>query len=200
MDRKTKIERTKERNAEIERVNNLNEKRIKAGLLPAMNWAYIEKREEEAKQEIEEMAKSTISLERVAEISMMQNSHRYKNSPITNPQKIDISMQLTAGQLPKLSFGCIPKEMDEKWSISNEDVSPYSSFSWFVFCEDDCLFFHRAWTNRGIYKTQLLKENDGYHITEFWAERNPEIWESNYDRDIEIFSTLVAYLINRQKY
>jgi hypothetical protein len=69
----------KERDAEIERVNRLNEKRIKAGLLPITNWAYIEKRGEEDSKAIEKYKKSSLSLDEIARISEYQNRWRTEN-------------------------------------------------------------------------------------------------------------------------
>ena len=74
MNNKKKI---KERDSEIERVNKLNEKRIEAGLLPETNWAYIEKRKEESKKEIEKYKKSSLSLEEIRMISEYQNRFRF---------------------------------------------------------------------------------------------------------------------------
>ena len=108
----------------------------------------------------------------------------WKNFPITNPQKIDTFMVLTDDDFLKISCGYIPMEMEEKW---------------FIFLEDDWLYFHRSWTGYGIYKAQLLKGNCFFYIKEFWAERNPEIWTSNDYRDIKIFCDLITDIKQSKK-
>jgi len=108
----------------------------------------------------------------------------WKNFPITNPQKIDIRMLFTEEDFLKISCGYIPMEMEEKW---------------FIFFEDDWLYCHRSWTGHGIYKAQLLKRNGGFHIHEFWAERNPEIWTYNDEMDIEIFCNLITSIKQNKK-
>ncbi|NWJ51326.1 MAG: ADP-ribosylglycohydrolase family protein [Bacteroidetes bacterium] len=64
---------------------------------------------------------------------------------------------------------------------------------WFIFYENDYLFFHRSWTGFGLYKAQIIKEQVGYSIHEFWAERNQEKYSNKDDNtDIETFSFLIA--------
>jgi len=139
-------------------------------------------------------------MKRRVEFSIAKNLQLCINSPITNPQKINILKQFTSEQLSNLNFVCTPREMDEQWLIPDDDVNPYSSYSWIIFTKDkEWLYFHRPWSNHGIYKAHLLKENDGYCIREFWAERNPEIWTSNDNRDIEILSSLAAYFFQFAK-
>lgn len=102
----------------------------------------------------------------------------WENHAINNPKQIEIALQFTEGQFSKLTKGLIPQQMEDKW---------------FIFYENDWLYFHRSWTGLGIYKAQLLKEKDGYAIKEFWAERNQEKYSSEDDRtDIENFSFLIA--------
>ena len=60
-------------------------------------------------------------------------------------------------QFLELKKGLIPQQMEDKW---------------FIFYEDGWLHFHRSWTGFGNYKAQVVKEEDGYSINEFWAERN----------------------------
>jgi ADP-ribosylglycohydrolase len=64
---------------------------------------------------------------------------------------------------------------------------------WFIFYENDWLFFHRSWTGFGIFKAQLIKEQEGYAIKEFWAERNEVIYSNrDDDSDTESLVFLIA--------
>ena len=102
----------------------------------------------------------------------------WQNQPIDNPKRITIDLHLTNKQFSKLKNGLIPQQMEDKW---------------FIYYENEWLYFHRSWTGYGIYKAKLNKEADGYSITEFWAERNQEKYNNEDDnKDIETFSFLIA--------
>ena len=111
---------------------------------------------------------------------MNQTSTRivWKNEPIVDPKKIDITLHFTDQQYLKLKKGLIPKVMEDKW---------------FIFFENDCLYFHRSWTGMGIFKAALKKDPEGYSINEFWVESNKEKYSSDNDNsDIEKFCFLIA--------
>lgn len=102
----------------------------------------------------------------------------WKNLPIDNPKRIDIHLQFTAEQFTKLTAGLIPEEMEDKW---------------FVFFENNWLFFHRSWTGYGYYKAQIIKKQDFYIINEFWTERNQEKYQNDDDQaDIQILTYLIV--------
>ncbi len=102
----------------------------------------------------------------------------WQNHPIDNPKRINIDILFTDKQFSKMSNGLIPQQMEDKW---------------FVYYENDWLYFHRSWTGFGLYKAKLNKETEGYSIKEFWAERNQEKYKNENDQtDIETFSFLIA--------
>ena len=102
----------------------------------------------------------------------------WKNEPIVDPKRIGIDLHFTDAQFSKLMKGLVPHEMEDKW---------------FIFFENDWLYFHRSWTGHGIFKAQLTKEQDGYSIKEFWAERKNEIYSNQDDgSDIETLCFLIA--------
>lgn len=102
----------------------------------------------------------------------------WQNYPIDNPKRIEIYLHFNEKQFLKLTRGLIPEQMEDKW---------------FIFYENEWLYFHRSWTVFGIYKAQLKKESDGYSITEFQAERNQEKYSNEDDNeDIDNFTFLIA--------
>lgn len=102
----------------------------------------------------------------------------WKHQPIDNPKRIVIDLHLTGKQFLKLTNGLIPQQMEDKW---------------FIYYENEWLYFHRSWTGKGMYKAKLNKVTDGYSIKEFWAERNQEKYKNEDDNtDIETFSFLIA--------
>lgn len=102
----------------------------------------------------------------------------WQNHPIDNPKRIGIILHYTDQQFSELIKGLIPQKMEDKW---------------FIFYENDWLYFHLSWSGFGLYKAQLKKETDGYSINEFWAERNQEKYKSEDDNtDIKNISFLIA--------
>jgi hypothetical protein len=69
-----------------------------------------------------------------------------------------------------LVFGFIPEVMEDKW---------------FIYLEDDILYFHRSWTGYCIFQVFLEVRNDGYAVRETWVSRDPEQYRNTdpaYDR------------------
>jgi len=102
----------------------------------------------------------------------------WQNIPIDQPLRIGVNLHFTEKQYSRLKMGLIPHQMEDKW---------------FIFFEDDWLYFHRSWTGHEIYRANIIKENQGYAIREFWAERNTDKY-SNKDAavDIESFSFIIG--------
>lgn len=102
----------------------------------------------------------------------------WNNKPIDKPIQLKISLKFSEEQFFKLIKGLIPKEMKDKW---------------FIFYENDWLYFHRSWTGFGVFKAQVITENDTYSIEDFWVERNQEKYKNQDEKvDIETFSFLIA--------
>ncbi|MVN22555.1 hypothetical protein [Mucilaginibacter arboris] len=105
-------------------------------------------------------------------------STSWNNIPIDKPIQLKISLKFNDEQFSKLIKGLIPREMEDKW---------------FIYFENDWLYFHRSWTGFGVYKALLIKEQDSYYIKYFWAERNQEKYKNQDEKvDVETFSFLIA--------
>lgn len=105
----------------------------------------------------------------------------WKNIPIDNPKQIEIDLFFTDNQFSQLTQGFIPQQMEDKW---------------FIYYDNEWLYIHRSWTGYGIYKAQLHQTTNGFSIQAFWAERNPEKHNYEYDQtDIEQFTRLIARLL-----
>lgn len=64
---------------------------------------------------------------------------------------------------------------------------------WFIFYENEWLYFHHSWTGNGLYKAQIIKERNSYYLKEFWAERNQEKYKNEDDNeDKQSISLLIA--------
>jgi hypothetical protein len=102
----------------------------------------------------------------------------WKNFPIDKPRRIEFYMNFTDQQFSKLSNGLIPQQMEDKW---------------FIYYENNWLYFHRSWTGLGIFKAQVIKETEGYAIKDFWVETNHDNYKNRDDNaEIANFSFLVT--------
>ena len=104
---------------------------------------------------------------------------KIKLNDISQPKRINFSMQFTDEQFYKITNGLIPEEMEDKW---------------FVFFENNWLYFHRSWTGYCQFKIRITKEKDEkqYCVKEFYAERNPERYKCVDDtEDIKKISFLI---------
>ena len=67
----------------------------------------------------------------------------WKNFSIENPVRVEIDLHFTMQEYTKLIQDRIPLRMEDKW---------------FVYHDQDSLYFHRSWTSDGVYKAKLTKE------------------------------------------
>jgi len=103
----------------------------------------------------------------------------WKNVSIDEPKKIVIDLKFSNEQYNKLKIGLIPYVMEDKW---------------FIFFENNWLYFHRSWTGYGIYKAEIKEYNENYYINEFFVERNIQKYKCEDDKeDINNFTFLIAW-------
>jgi len=112
-----------------------------------------------------------------------------KTQPIKIPQRViiaeaapDVALSFTEEQYQKMQKGLIPKAMEDKW---------------YVYFENDWLYFHRSWTGAGIMRAEIIKENGGegmkYTIKEFYAERDEEVYSGDYAFDFAVLMQLIYW-------
>ncbi|OJU76543.1 MAG: hypothetical protein BGO09_16620 [Bacteroidetes bacterium 47-18] len=103
---------------------------------------------------------------------------------MVNPKHIMIEMEFSEQQFLKLRKGFIPLQMEDKW---------------FIYYDNEWLYFHRSWTGKGIYKTQInQKPGNCYFINSVWVERDKDNYENEDDNfDIDIFKFLVNKILLR---
>ena len=112
----------------------------------------------------------------------MQNAdeiaHRdsWKNLPLPAQRaRLPVERTFTGRDYNRLAHGLIPGSMDDKW---------------FIFMENETLFFQRSWTGVCIYQVQL----DGQHrIEDAWVNRDTEQYK---ETNIEYDSKLLYFLID----
>jgi hypothetical protein len=107
------------------------------------------------------------------------NRDSWTNIPIDNSKEIEISLEFTESQYFEMQKGLIPEAQEDKW---------------FIYFENDWLFFHRSWTGHGIYKAEICKSAGKYFIKSFFVERNDQKYSNSDDeKDRDIISFLITW-------
>ncbi len=96
-------------------------------------------------------------------------AHRHSHSIREDPgpmEPIPFRDHFTPDEVRRLRLGLVPMEMEEKW---------------FVYCEDDTLYFHRSWTGYCLYTVRLEAEGDGYGVAEARVATEPDKYRRSTD-------------------
>jgi len=98
--------------------------------------------------------------------------------------QLPVEAKFPSDDFRKLKGGVIPVEMEDKW---------------FIFFEDDWLYFHRSWTGFCVYQARTEKEGEEFKFAEVWATRDPEQYtNTDLDYDLDVFLFLVyGYLLGK---
>ena len=93
--------------------------------------------------------------------------------------RIPFARDFDAGERARIAAGIVPQQMEDKW---------------FIFQEDDWLFFHRSWAGVCIYALRLRPAGSGGGVEEAWANRDP----GQYAKTDEAYDArMLAFLIDR---
>ena len=88
-------------------------------------------------------------------------------------------------EMDRIRLGLVPEEMEDKW---------------FIFWEDDSLFFHRSWTGYCIYVVRFVCDGGACGMVSAEVNRDPTQYRGVDDeRDAELISYLVAVLLLHQR-
>ena len=108
--------------------------------------------------------------------------HSWNHKKLTDQYALlDYDERFTHEQYERISRGLIPREMEDKW---------------FIFMEDDVLYFHRSWTGVCVYQVELAEEA-GVHVTlTVKVSRNRNQYRCTDDRyDAELLRFLIHGLL-----
>jgi hypothetical protein len=96
--------------------------------------------------------------------------------------KFPFALSLSREERDRLVRGCIPEEMEDKW---------------FIFHEQDWVYFHRSWTGYCIFQIKLKADGDGYDIEEALVNRDPEQYRNeDFNEDVRSLKALLYYRFN----
>ena len=109
----------------------------------------------------------------------------WKNQPLPRERTtIPLARSFTSEEMGRIRQGVVPEQMEDKW---------------FVYWQDDALFFHRSWTGYCIYRVRFSSADGGYRMFEADVNRNSAQYkEVSDERDAEMISYLVDLLLLHQ--
>lgn len=109
---------------------------------------------------------------------MITKKENWKNFPMSSErERLNISKHYDINESIKIQEGYLPESMEDKW---------------FIFYQDNWLYFHRSWTGYCIYKVKLKITDEGADIDEAWVTRDTEQYRNKVsDEDIIIILSLI---------
>jgi hypothetical protein len=108
------------------------------------------------------------------------DSWQTKPMPAANKELL-IDGAFTREEYVRLSQGFIPQSQDDRW---------------FIYLEDDWLYFHRSWTGTCIFQLQIVPANGHYQAVKAIANRDPEQYRNEDDAyDVQLMSYLIDHLL-----
>jgi hypothetical protein len=93
-------------------------------------------------------------------------------------ETISLDRIFTAEEIDRIQQGLIPEEMEDKW---------------FIYWQDDTLYFHRSWTGFCIYVVRFQRDGDFWRMIEADVNRDPDQYQGD-DEDRE--RAMISYLID----
>jgi hypothetical protein len=97
---------------------------------------------------------------------------------------IPLNRSFSPCEIQRMQAGLVPEQMEDKW---------------FIYWQDDRLFFHRSWTGFCVYVVRFTNEGDCYRMIEAEVNRDPEQYrETSDERDARMISYLIDVLLLHQ--
>lgn len=94
---------------------------------------------------------------------------------------IHLDRTFSSQEMEHIRRGLVPEQMEDKW---------------FIYWQDDSLFFHRSWTGFCIYVVRFAPEGDRYKIVEADVNRDHvQYKETDDERDTRMILYLVEVLL-----
>jgi hypothetical protein len=94
---------------------------------------------------------------------------------------IDLDHRFAPHEMQRIKAGLIPEEMEDKW---------------FIYWQDDALFFHRSWTGFCLYVVHFAKDGEWYRMCKADLNRNPKQYtEASDAKDASLISHLIDVLL-----
>jgi len=95
--------------------------------------------------------------------------------------KIRLGRAFTKQEMKQIRKGLVPQQMEDKW---------------FIYWENDCLYFHRSWTGHCIYVARFMEDAKEWRMIDAVANRDAEQYSEAVDEiDAQQISGLIDVLL-----
>ncbi len=91
---------------------------------------------------------------------------------------IPLDRRFSKEEMERIRRGAVPEVMEDKW---------------FVYWQEDRLYFHRSWTGRCIYVVRFEEEEDGFRMVEAYVNGDREEYNKS---DFSDEPARISYLID----
>lgn len=91
---------------------------------------------------------------------------------------LKVERVFSSEEMERIKYGLIPEEMEDKW---------------FIYYEEDRLYFHRSWTGYRIYVVEFQKWEDQFVISRVQANRDAQQYT---EKDDEYDAKMLLFLID----
>lgn len=96
-------------------------------------------------------------------------------------QSLELSLQFSHQDYDKISHGFIPGEMEDRW---------------FIFLEDEWLYFYRSWSGYCVYGARLTKTSTGALLNDAWVNADKDQYElSEPAEEKKFLETLISNIL-----
>ncbi len=109
----------------------------------------------------------------------------WQTKPLPDQQaQISLDRDFSPDEIVRIQHGLIPEQMEDKW---------------FIYWEDNQLFFHRSWTGYCVYIVEFATTDEGGTMIAARINRDPDQYRSPDNAyDAEMISCLIdARLLHR---
>jgi hypothetical protein len=107
-----------------------------------------------------------------------RSSWKVKSMPLARTA-LHLERSFSFKEYERISLGCIPRDMDDRW---------------FIYLEGEWLYLHRSWTGFCIYQVRLEAVGNSYRIAESWVNKDREQYVSRSDDYDQAF---LSFLMDR---
>ena len=117
-----------------------------------------------------------ITIEGSFETATRQSWPNVKPLPQQRTQ-LSLERAFTENEYELIRHGVIPEAMEDKW---------------FIFLEDDVLYFHRSWTGFCLYQVRIKKDGGQYRVVEALVNRDSNQYSATDDHyDANLLNFLI---------
>ncbi len=113
--------------------------------------------------------------------------HHWDIKPMPSSKtRLEFKQEFSSQEFRRIKAGYLPKTMEEHW---------------FIFCENQWIFFHEAWSGVCFFQMRLQKINNRYAVVETWVNHHSKQSIKDDISDVELLTDLLnTWLLGYNKF